>query len=98
MRNLSIAIVGFLLVGCAEHYPYAGSLASAEHEILNAQPLEHTYLRVEARGETWVRFRVTDENGISTNGTATLRVRHGMASVSGPDRAQATIKRVLDLK
>jgi hypothetical protein len=100
MKTLCVAIVGCLLVGCADHYPYAGGLASAERAISGARPEENTYLFVEARGTTWVRYRVVygPVGNYVTNGTALLRVEHGKVSISGPDRAQATIKRVLDLK
>jgi hypothetical protein len=100
MKKLGVAFFGCLLVGCAAHYPYAGDLATAEQAISKARPEENTYLFAEARGTTWVRYRVVygPVSDYVTNGTALLRVAHGKVSISGPDRAQATIKRVLDLK
>ena len=99
MKKMYIVIVGFLLAGCVTHYPYAGSLASAEQEIATAKPEENVFLHVQARGKTWVRYAVIYGFATQvTNGTAILRIEHGEASVSGPARAQATIKRILDLK
>ena len=102
MKTLLLCLVfgAAVLVGCATHYPYPADLATAERTIAQGRPLEQTYLFPEARGDTWIRYRVVYFTGgqVITNGTAMLRVAHGKASVSGPEKAQTTIKRVLDLK
>jgi hypothetical protein len=92
-----------MMLGCAtehaDHYRYSGSLASAEQAVANSRPQGNIWrLPVEARGETWVRYRVIYGSPWVqpvTNGVAILRVEHGEASVSGPDAVRALIREAL---
>jgi hypothetical protein len=91
--------IAVILVGCADRYPYSGTLADAERAISTAA-LGLTHLAVEARGDTWIRYRVVhDTSGIYiTNGAATVRVEGGPVAVSGPARVREAIRDSLKVK
>jgi hypothetical protein len=108
MKTKSALILVALLVGCAtkpadtDHYQYSGSLESAEHAIAGGRPQgDLRRLVVEARGKTWVRYRVLyapPPDQLLTNGTATVRLEHGEVSVSGSPVVRATIREALSDK
>ena len=94
------------MLGCATHqadkYRYSGSLESAEQAIARSRPQGNLRaLPVEARGKTWIRYRVVYGSMLEepvTNGIALLRVEHGEVSVSGPDVVRAIIREALSDK
>jgi hypothetical protein len=98
MKRLCI-FIAVILAGCADRYPYSGTIADAERAIA-AAPMGLTRLSGEGRGDTWIRYRVVhDTSGIYiTNGTATVRVEQGRITVSGPARVRESIRDSLKLK
>jgi hypothetical protein len=99
MRRRFPFVLAALLVGCAERYPYSGTVADAERAISTA-PMSLTLLSIEARGDTWIRYRIVhDASGLYiTNGTATVRVEGGRVAISGPAAERAAIKEALKVR
>src|SRR6266545_4280971 len=99
MKRLLPFLVAAVLVGCADRYPYSGTVADAERAI-SAAPMGLALLSFEARGDTWVRYRIVhDTSGIYiTNGTATVTVEHGRVSISGPSAVRGAIRDSLKVK